>query len=120
MKSIAPHDRNHVLCHATVVRNTNLLKSRGISAPARKTPLLESMFNVCTVYVLNLATHNTSRRTAVVTQQMVEKFEKPEQLLGVSVSVGNGKNTRRGSRWGFSQVGWIKPEEDFVIHGTMR
>ena len=28
-----------------------------------------------------------------VTQQMVEKFEKAEQLLGVSVPVGNGEKT---------------------------
>ena len=33
-------------------------------------------------------------RVMEVTQQMVEKFEKAEQLLGVSVPVGNGKNTK--------------------------
>ena len=32
-------------------------------------------------------------RAMEVTQQMVQNFEKAEQLLGVSVPVGNGKKT---------------------------
>ena len=40
-----------------------------------------------------LSVEGDPARVTEVTQQMVEKFEKAEQLLGVSVPVGNGKNT---------------------------
>ena len=40
-----------------------------------------------------LSVEGDPARVMEVTQQMVEKFEKAEQLLGVSVPVGNGENT---------------------------
>ena len=40
-----------------------------------------------------LSAEGDPARAMEITQQMVEKFEKAEQLLGVSVSVGNGKKT---------------------------
>ena len=40
-----------------------------------------------------LSVESEPARVMEVTQQTVEKFEKAEQLLGVSVPVGNGKNT---------------------------